>query len=240
MSRDAARLLDLDPDVGRVADSVIAARHGISRKTVLAWRKRKGVPAFDDPFARGPSASAPQAPAARVAAPVRTATPPDRDPIELRRAKPSRLDAFLGIIGRLPDRAVAEQAGVSPENVRMYRQRRGIDANWRAGETPPTRVELALAAVERDLGTLPDAVIAKRAGVSRSAVTQYRARKGIAAGRRAVPDVVIEPGVGFEILLHTASGTETVTIIAANATAAIVAAAQHGEVLQLRRIGRVV
>lgn len=249
MSRDASKRLEQETDIGRVADSVIAARLGISRKTVLAWRKRKGVRAFDDPepaHARDSTHGRPPEPEPpRRAAPPQPgprAPSPPALPEPARKAKASRLDAFLDILGTVPDRTVAEQAGVSPENVRMYRQRRGIDAQWRAGEGPPTKVEFALAAVEDELGRVADAVIAKRVGVSRSAVTQYRAKKGIPAGRRDVPSPSPEVQctvLGFEVRVHTANGEETVTVLAATATAAVVAAAQLGEVIQLRRIGRV-
>jgi hypothetical protein len=43
----------------------------------------------------------------------------------------SKLDAFRDIIGKVPDREVSERTGMTTENVRMYRQRRGIAAMWR-------------------------------------------------------------------------------------------------------------
>lgn len=250
MARDAAIRLAKEPDVGRVSDSVIAQRLGISRKTVLAWRKREGIRAFDDPVV-GPSAGAKPVEPPGVGPEVRSATPgssgaaPAQDAAAARRAKASRLESFAHLLGRLPDREVALQAGVSPENVRMYRQRRGIVAEWREGEGPPTRVELALAKVEADLGRLPDVVIAARVGVSRSAVTQYRARHGIAAGRKE-PDPAVQTAaarlepVGFEVTVRSPSGDETLTVLAADASSAALSAARFGEVQQLRRIGRVV
>lgn len=250
MARDAAIRLAKEPDVGHVSDSVIAQRLGISRKTVLAWRKREGIRAFDDPVV-GPSAGAKPVEPAGVGPEVHSATPgssgaaPPQDAAAAPRAKASRLESFAHLLGRLPDREVALQAGVSPENVRMYRQRRGIVAEWREGEGPPTRVELALAKVEADLGRLPDVVIAARVGVSRSAVTQYRARHGIAAGRKE-PDPAVQTAaarpepVGFEVTVRSPSGDETLTVLAADASSAALSAARFGEVQQLRRIGRVV
>lgn len=226
MSRDAAERLALEPDVGHVSDSVIAARLGISRKTVLAWRKRHGIRAFDDPTP--PSAPAPSSP---------------EPPTAGRKSKPSRLDALVHLLGTLPDREVALQAGVSPENVRMYRQRRGITAQWREGDGPPTRVERALAAVEDQLGRAPDAEIAARVGVSRSAVTQYRARHNIPAGRRDAPAPTPGPAaperLGFAVTVRGATGEETLTVLAPDAASAALAAARVGEVLVLRRVGRV-
>jgi len=43
----------------------------------------------------------------------------------------SKLDPYLEHVGMLPDREVAEMAGVTPENVRAFRQRRNIPASWR-------------------------------------------------------------------------------------------------------------
>lgn len=233
MSRDAAERLALEPDVGHVSDSVIAARLGISRKTVLAWRKRHGIRAFDDPTptaAPTPAAPPPPGQSSPEAAPAR-------------KSKPSRLDALAHLLGTLPDREVALQAGVSPENVRMYRQRRGIAAQWREGDGPPTRVERALAAIEDQLGRAPDAEIAARVGVSRSAVTQYRARHNIPAGRRDAPAPSPAPAaverLGFAVTVRGPAGDETVTVLAPDAASAALAAARVGEVLVLRRVGRV-
>lgn len=262
MPRDVASCLIGDPEVGRVADGVVAERHGISRKTVLAWRKRNGIPAWDDPrrvegaageaapgggraagVARGARAAGEGA-AGDAAGGARTAGHAagggsGASTGSGRRAKPSRLDAFAHLLGTLSDRALAEKAGVSTENVRMYRQRRGIVAEWRAAAPAPTKVESALAAVAQELGRVPDAVIAQRVGVSRSAVTQYRARHGIPSGARE-PAPVPTARVGFEVTVRGRSGDETVTVIAADAAAAAVTAAALGEVLALRRIGRVV
>ena len=43
----------------------------------------------------------------------------------------SKLDGYRDIVGRVPDREVAERTGMTTENVRMYRVRRGISASWR-------------------------------------------------------------------------------------------------------------
>ncbi len=228
MVRDAAQRLAETPDVGAVSDSVIAKRLGISRKTVLAWRKRKGIRAWDDP--------------ARLVVP-RAAEAAEPGPTG-KRAKPSKLDAYVALLGTMPDRAVAERVGVSPENVRMYRQRRGIAAAWREGEGPPTRVEEALSAFEAELGRVADAVVAERAGVSRSAVTQYRAKRGIAAGRGdgapALPmSPTVAPTFGFEVRVGVDAEEEVVTVLAHDASGAVAAAAAVGEVLALRKIGRV-
>jgi len=51
----------------------------------------------------------------------------------------SKMDAFAHLIGVKPDREVAELAGVTPENVRAWRKRRGIVARWRKDGAPAPR-----------------------------------------------------------------------------------------------------
>jgi len=41
-------------------------------------------------------------------------------------ARRSKLDPYLHMVGKVPDREVAERAGMTPDGVRMYRQRHGI------------------------------------------------------------------------------------------------------------------
>lgn len=54
-----------------------------------------------------------------------------------RKRRKSKLDPYLDQVGVLADRQLAELAGVTPENVRAFRKRRGIPARWR-GEGEPT------------------------------------------------------------------------------------------------------
>lgn len=178
----------------------------------------------------------PKALAAAPAAPVVAAAVTGR---------PSKLDAFRDIVGKMPDRDVAERSGMTTENVRMYRQRRSIPATWRDGAAgaapavakavapvksaapakvaapavvrapapkveaavPATRkrgrqpaapgqskVELALAPFRDVLGSTPDAEVAVKAGVSRSAVSAFRTKYKIkASGRGGRPPKVAAP-----------------------------------------------
>ncbi len=202
----------------------------------------------------------------------------------------SRLDAFRHLIGKVPDREVAELTGMTTENVRMFRQRRGIQAEWRAPAAAPaakdtakapkasatpakveaapakvepkpakvepkpakgeakapkaepvkadaapvkaaakpaaaveaaprkrgrqpaapgeSKVEVALARFKADIGTLPDADVAVKAGVSRSAVSAYRQKHRIKASGKggrppknrveAAPKTVVAPAPKVE------------------------------------------
>jgi hypothetical protein len=51
------------------------------------------------------------------------------------RRRISKLDPYRELLGKLPDREVADKAGVTAENVRAYRRRHNIAATWQeAGE----------------------------------------------------------------------------------------------------------
>lgn len=113
----SARLDAVRATLGTVSDGEIARRLGIARKTVVEYRKRHGIAPFVP--ARAPA--------------------PKKEPASSPTGRTSRLDAFAEIIGALPDREVAERAGMTTENVRMYRQRRGIAATWRTSDPGPTR-----------------------------------------------------------------------------------------------------
>jgi len=120
-------------------------------------------------------------------------------------ARRSRLDEHVDILGVKPDKEVARVAGVSIENVRTYRLRRGIPAGWR-GETVDTLQAKELFRSRRRkkvrrgrrkkgmrprasrldpfahmLGEVPDQELAQRAGVTPENVRSYRQRRGIPA-----------------------------------------------------------
>jgi len=58
-------------------------------------------------------------------------------------ARSTKLGPYLGQLGIVPDKELALLAGVSPENVRTYRIRRGIPAGWRE-EGEPVAAEPAV------------------------------------------------------------------------------------------------
>lgn len=199
----SARLDAVRATLGTVSDGEIARRLGIARKTVVEYRKRHGITPFVP--ARAPA--------------------PKKEPAASPTGRSSRLDAFIDIIGTLPDREVAERAGMTTENVRMYRQRRGIAATWRTAEpgpsrkrgrqpTPPgeTKVDRALAPFLDRLGQEPDGEIAAKAGVSRSAVSAWRTRHEIPArgGKSAAAGSV------YKILAVRAGQRHTFGLVAAD------------------------
>lgn len=110
------------------------------------------------------------------------------------RARKSKLDSFIDIVGVESDAAVAVKASVSTEAVRSFRARRGIPAMWR-GETerpasPARRKRRAEKTTFRGrrsriepyahlLGERADKDVAAMAGVTVQNVRAYRRRRGI-------------------------------------------------------------
>lgn len=108
--------------VGKMSDGEVGRRAGVSAAAVKQYRLRRGIPAWR-----------PEAGAGTVA----------------RRA--SRLDPFAGIVGVMPDRAVAARAGVTPESVRLYRKARGIPSPARTGAgAEPERLAFELRITDGD------------------------------------------------------------------------------------------
>lgn len=125
-----------------------------------------------------------------------------------RRVRKSKLDPYREEVGKLPDKVLAEKAGVSIEGVRMYRKRHGIALEPSARQPRGRKAKKAPAAATavvataaapkrrkrrskldpfRDaLGVRPDRELAEKAGVSLQAVRQYRRRHDIAAPPRGV------------------------------------------------------
>ncbi len=168
MPRKSTHRLDTYlPRLGKEPDHQIAAEAGVSRSLIIGFRKKHGIPAYEGykfgtgnppPAARAaaeraatgepkpaavkpgkkasPAASPktgtktgrkPGRPKATAALPAQPAAAPAGESFRGRR---SALDAYVEMLGKVPDADVAKLAGVTPENVRTYRTRRGIGANW--------------------------------------------------------------------------------------------------------------
>jgi hypothetical protein len=147
--------------LGVAPDSEIAKLAGMTTENVRTYRKRHGIertvaeaapvapakaaPAVEVPPAKvaapkaaAPKAAAPEKPAApapaKAAAPV--AAPAPAPAVEAVKAvssrRPTRLEPWLHLLGVKPDAEIAALAGVTLENVRAYRARRGIGRAPRA------------------------------------------------------------------------------------------------------------
>lgn len=191
--------------LGKVPDHEVAARAGTSTSIVGRFRRSLKIGAYDgykfgndaEPAVAKPAktSSKPKgkvatgtkkgATAAAVTAPAKSAASAPAGTVGRR----SRISPFSDKVGQIPDREVAELAGVSTEAVRMYRRRRGIEltvARKAAGETKraPSRRKSRLDPFFDQLGQVPDAEIAAQAGVTAENVRAYRSRHGIKAEYR--------------------------------------------------------
>ncbi|MBJ93462.1 MAG: hypothetical protein CMP23_03205 [Rickettsiales bacterium] len=121
--------------IGLVPDKEVAAKAEVTVENVRSYRMRRGIPAAF----RGETAEALQAKLNHRQASKPAARKPARKARrKMRRRRTSKLDPYLELLGDLSDRELADRAGVTPENVRAYRVRRGIPARWRGEQADPS------------------------------------------------------------------------------------------------------
>jgi hypothetical protein len=89
--------------LGVEPDGVVAKKAGVTVEAVRMYRRRHGI---EHKVVRTPTA---------------TVAP---------RRRRSALDPFIDLLGTVPDSEVAARANVTGENVRAFRRRHGIDADW--------------------------------------------------------------------------------------------------------------
>lgn len=148
----------------------------------------------------------------------------------MHRPERNSLESLRDRLGKVPDREIAEQAGVSRTLVVNFRKRLGIpayqghrptaqDAGPRAFRGRPSALDPYLDL----LGNVPDAEIARRADVTAENVRTYRRRRGIAAGWQTdarvaapQPDEGPRPGVAFLVLVDTPTGERSYAVVAAD------------------------
>ncbi len=193
----------LDPyheRIGILPDKEIAALAGVTPENVRAFRNRRGIPArwrgegvslaHEDRVRRELGIPAPPPRKARKRKPSRAGSPASKGAKKVRRSK---LDPFMEQVGLLPDKQVAVLAGVTPENVRAFRKRRGIPAGWRGEGSTGSTAEASrfassgparrgkLSAHAEQIGILTDARISDLAGTTPGNVRAFRKRHGIPA-----------------------------------------------------------
>ena len=97
--------------MGTIPDHEVAGLCGSTAAIVGRYRRKHGIKAYQGyKFVKG-------------------ARPPGAKPgsaKSTKRARKSKLDPFRDEVGKLPDKVLAEKAGVSVEGVRMYRKRHNI------------------------------------------------------------------------------------------------------------------
>lgn len=110
----AKRRSKIDPFhslVGQLVDREVAEKAGVTPAAVQAYRRKHGIPA----------ASSGGATAGDVAGPATPTRGPKR-----RKARKSKVDPYFSLLGQVPDRVVAEKAGVTIGAVQAYRRRFSI------------------------------------------------------------------------------------------------------------------
>lgn len=126
------------PRLGKEPDHKIAAEAGVSRSLIISYRKKHGIVAYDGykfgadnpPPAARAAAAAGKAPRSKVARKSAAAGRAVAAKSSTFRGRRSALDAYVEMLGKVPDADIAKLADVTPENVRTYRTRRGIAASW--------------------------------------------------------------------------------------------------------------
>ena len=126
--------------LGTVPDKDIADETGLSPSIVGRYRRRHGIAAYQGyKFGHDEEGSTEAAALSPAPSPAPKASSPAPAPQRRKpRRRKSKLDPFVELLGKVPDAEVAELAGVTSENVRAFRRRHSIDADWRsdAGARP--------------------------------------------------------------------------------------------------------
>jgi hypothetical protein len=116
--------------MGQIPDHEIAHMAGTTAPIVGRYRRRLGVDGYeghkfgnrDNPAT---SRSSEQGP------PEEEAPAVDEAEEKVANRRPSRLDPYIDVLGKVPDAEIARMAGVTPQNVRAFRSRHKIAPVWR-------------------------------------------------------------------------------------------------------------
>lgn len=105
-SSGVERLRALVESLGKVPDREIAERAGVSATTVGRFRRAQGIEAYEGyQFGKRADGNVPT-------------------------GRRSKLENYRDVLGRIPDREIAESVGLTTEAVRIYRQRHGIEKRY--------------------------------------------------------------------------------------------------------------
>jgi len=115
--------------LGVRSDREVAELAGVSSATVANYRSRAGIPA------------APRATKRAAAEAKQSSSRPKKKTKKgkgrKRKARASKVDPFFSLLGEVPDRVVAEKAGVTLGAVLQYRKRHGVPAYGHKASAPP-------------------------------------------------------------------------------------------------------
>ncbi|HCH64551.1 MAG TPA: hypothetical protein DFR83_17225 [Deltaproteobacteria bacterium] len=124
-----SKIAPFSDQVGQISDKEVAGLAGVSTEAVRMYRRRRGI----------------ELNVAKEAT-LASKRPPSR--------RKSRLDPFYAQLGKVPDAEIAARAGVTPENVRAYRSRHGIKAEYRERRRMETRSRKQAVAVQAPTPTV--------------------------------------------------------------------------------------
>lgn len=196
--------------LGKVPDQQVADLAGVSRTLVVNYRKKLGIPPYQG------HKGAPTQPKATVE---------DARPFRGRR---SALDPYTNVLGTVPDAEIARLAGVTPENVRTYRQRRNIAAVWQDGAPTEAATPPKVAAQAETAKVAAPATA--RAAPNKVALSPNRATPAppVMAPSRAVapvearPEAMMPPSAdtAFLVVVETDGGPRQYALVAGDIAAA--------------------
>ena len=127
------KIAEYHAEVGQVPDRVIAEKADVSLSSVRNYRLAHGIPAAGLRAAAAAEPKKSKAPAKKKK-PAAEAAPLPPEPEEApaaRRGRKSKVEPFAHLLGQVPDRVIAEKAGVGVNTVHAYRKRHGIVAAGR-------------------------------------------------------------------------------------------------------------
>jgi hypothetical protein len=214
--------------LGKVPDQQIADLAGVSRTLVVNYRKKLGILPYQG----------------HKAAPEPEPEPVAADASKSFRGRRSALDEFLDVLGKLPDADIAKMAGVTAENVRTYRNRRGIPATWQLAPAaerptvaaPPTPVieQAPAAPAAKRPGRAPrpaaePPAVAESAALPAPAAEVEPVQAPVAAVADALPAVASVANTVFLVVIDTDQGVRNYAILGLDiAEAAAAPAARIG------------
>jgi transcriptional regulator with XRE-family HTH domain len=114
--------------LGVRSDREVAELAGVSSNTVANYRSRAGIPAARRATKREATE------ANQSSSKPKKATRKGKG--RKRKARASKVDPFFSLLGEVPDRVVAEKAGVTLGAVLQYRKRHGVPAYGRKASAP--------------------------------------------------------------------------------------------------------
>lgn len=198
VSKNTAKLEAVKHLMGELPDHKVAEEAGVTASAVGRYRRKHGIAAYegykfgvrDQEGSESANSDGAEASGEGEGAETEGEGGGRRGRGKDRKLRKSKLSPFFDELGKVPDREVADKAGVSVEAVRMYRRRHDIPLLARAsrkgtGTGRPRRRTSKLDPYREQLGKVPDREIAEQAGVTSENVRSYRRRHGIVATWRA-------------------------------------------------------